>query len=149
MKKLCDFIGKEVLVFHLENRLEMNFEDGEIKIDTESNMWRIICNNKIIASTRDTFIFLDESMSVKGIAGDLIETEEFENDDFDYAEVIYERLENHRDVKLKDCEGLIENAKLIDVTEVIPNDFVFTFDNGTVLQVYSMVQKNTPLIEIR
>lgn len=149
-EKICKFIGKEVLVFHCSIfNLEMNFEDGEIKIKNGDNLWRVVYNNKIIASTRDAFVFKYDELTEEGIASDLIEIEEWENDDFDYTEVIYERLENHRDAKIRECAELIENSTLTDITESHSNDFVFTFDNGVILQVYSIVQKDTPLIEIR
>lgn len=139
-----NFTGEEVLAFHCSSvYAELCFEKGSIRIDNGKNAWRVIHDGKIVASTRDLYIYSYDSYpgEYHGIADELdldnIELDDMNNAD-GYNEKVYERLENHRDKKLSECTELLEGESVLKIEEKAFGDITIALSNDITIEILSM-----------
>ena len=136
--------GAEVLAFHCSSAYaELCFDNCSVRIDNGENVWRIVHGGKIVASTRDLYIYWYDSYpdEYHGIAKELdlgnIDLEDMDNID-EYNDILYERLEAHRDKKLSECAELLEGSKVEKVEKTASGDAAITLSVDVTIEIFRM-----------
>ncbi|MCH5188262.1 MAG: hypothetical protein J1F63_07635 [Oscillospiraceae bacterium] len=141
-ERIKDFIGAEALAFHCSSAYaELCLDKGSVRIDNGKNVWRVVHCGKIVASTRDLYIYCYDSYpgEYHGIADDLeldnIELEDMDSTD-EYNDIVYERLEAHRDKRLSECAELLEGRKVVKIEESTSGDATIALSGDITIEIF-------------